>query len=216
MEDLLHNSYRSVFERPLIEEIASVAKFVEVQEGDVLIEAGRYIRSMPLIIHGAIRVMRDDSDAGELFLYYIERGETCAVTLACCLGNQKSEIQAVAEMDGLIALIPVEKMEEWMGKYKSWRNFVFQSYHNRFNELLSAIDNIAFMNMSDRLELYLKEIAKVTGSNSIIKTHKEIAGEMNTSRVVISRLLKALENKGHIRLNRNNIELLPAMLNEYS
>lgn len=216
MEDLLHNSYRSVFERPLIEEIASVAKFVEVQEGDVLIEAGRYIRSMPLIIHGAIRVMRDDSDAGELFLYYIERGETCAVTLACCVGNQKSEIQAVAEMDGLIALIPVEKMEEWMGKYKSWRNFVFQSYHNRFNELLSAIDNIAFMNMSDRLELYLKEIAKVTGSNSIIKTHKEIAGEMNTSRVVISRLLKALENKGHIRLNRNNIELLPAMLNEYS
>lgn len=208
MEDLLYKAYRGVFEHALIGEIASVAKFVEFQEGDVLIEIGRYIRSMPLIISGAIRVMREDPDAGELFLYYIEKGDTCAVTLACCMGDQKSEIQGVAENEGLLALIPVEKMEEWMGKYKSWRNFVFQSYNNRFNELLTAIDNIAFMNMSERLELYLMEISKVTGSTSINKTHKEIATEMNTSRVVISRLLKAFENKGKIRLNRNNIQLL--------
>lgn len=204
----MYKAYRGVFEHALIGEIASVAKFVEFQEGDVLIEIGRYIRSMPLIISGAIRVMREDPDAGELFLYYIEKGDTCAVTLACCMGDQKSEIQGVAENEGLLALIPVEKMEEWMGKYKSWRNFVFQSYNNRFNELLTAIDNIAFMNMSERLELYLMEISKVTGSTSINKTHKEIATEMNTSRVVISRLLKAFENKGKIRLNRNNIQLL--------
>lgn len=208
MEDLLYKAYRGVFEHALIGEIASVAKFVEFQEGDVLIEIGRYIRSMPLIISGAIRVMREDPDAGELFLYYIEKGDTCAVTLACCMGDQKSEIQGVAENEGLLVLIPIEKMEEWMGKYKSWRNFVFQSYNNRFNELLTAIDNIAFMNMSERLELYLMEISKVTGSTSINKTHKEIANELNTSRVVISRLLKAFENKGKIRLNRNNIELL--------
>lgn len=212
MEDLLYKAYRGVFEHALIGEIASVAKFVEFQEGDVLIEIGRYIRSMPLIISGAIRVMREDPDAGELFLYYIEKGDTCAVTLACCMGDQKSEIQGVAENEGILVLIPVEKMEEWMGKYKSWRNFVFQSYNNRFNELLTAIDNIAFMNMSERLELYLTEISKVTGSTSINKTHKEIANEMNTSRVVISRLLKAFENNGKIRLNRNNIELLQPIM----
>ncbi len=212
MEDLLYKAYRGVFEHALIGEIASVAKFVEFQEGDVLIEIGRYIRSMPLIISGAIRVMREDPNAGELFLYYIEKGDTCAVTLACCMGDQKSEIQGVAENEGILVLIPVEKMEEWMGKYKSWRNFVFQSYNNRFNELLTAIDNIAFMNMSERLELYLTEISKVTGSTSINKTHKEIANEMNTSRVVISRLLKAFENNGKIRLNRNNIELLQPIM----
>ena len=212
MEDLLYKAYRGVFEHALIGEIASVAKFVEFQEGDVLIEIGRYIRSMPLIISGAIRVMREDPDAGELFLYYIEKGDTCAVTLACCMGDQKSEIQGVAENEGILVLIPIEKMEEWMGKYKSWRNFVFQSYNNRFNELLTAIDNIAFMNMSERLELYLTEISKVTGSTSINKTHKEIANEMNTSRVVISRLLKAFENNGKIRLNRNNIELLQPIM----
>lgn len=208
----MYKAYRGVFEHALIGEIASVAKFVEFQEGDVLIEIGRYIRSMPLIISGAIRVMREDPDAGELFLYYIEKGDTCAVTLACCMGDQKSEIQGVAENEGILVLIPIEKMEEWMGKYKSWRNFVFQSYNNRFNELLTAIDNIAFMNMSERLELYLTEISKVTGSTSINKTHKEIANEMNTSRVVISRLLKAFENNGKIRLNRNNIELLQPIM----
>lgn len=208
----MYKAYRGVFEHALIGEIASVAKFVEFQEGDVLIEIGRYIRSMPLIISGAIRVMREDPNAGELFLYYIEKGDTCAVTLACCMGDQKSEIQGVAENEGILVLIPVEKMEEWMGKYKSWRNFVFQSYNNRFNELLTAIDNIAFMNMSERLELYLTEISKVTGSTSINKTHKEIANEMNTSRVVISRLLKAFENNGKIRLNRNNIELLQPIM----
>ncbi|HLT93725.1 MAG TPA: Crp/Fnr family transcriptional regulator [Membranihabitans sp.] len=206
--EMLRQAYRGVFEHNLIVEISEKAKFLEFQEGDVLIEIGKYIRWMPLILKGAIRVMREDPDAGELFLYHIEKGETCAITLVCCMGDQKSEIRAVAENPGWVAQIPVGKMEQWMGGYKSWRNFVFHSYANRFNELLSAIDNIAFMNMSERLELYLKEISKVTQSTSINKTHKEIAAEMNSSRVVISRLLKAFENDGKIRLNRNNIELL--------
>lgn len=208
MEDLLYKAYRGILEHALITEIASVAKFVELKEGDSLIEIGRYIRFIPLIISGAIRIMREDPDAGELYLYHIEKGDTCVVTLACCMGDQKSEIRAVVESEGLVALIPVGKMEEWLGTYKSWRNFVLQSYNYRFNELLAAIDSLAFMNMSERLENYLVEISKVTGSGSINKTHKEIASEMNSSRVVISRLLKAFEKEGKIRMNRNNIELL--------
>ena len=105
-------------------------------------------------------------------------------------------------------MIPVGKMEEWMGKYKSWRAYVFESYNNRFNELLNAIDNIAFMHMDERLLNYLSETSKVNNSTIINKTHQEIANELNSSRVVISRLLKALENEGKIKLNRNNIELL--------
>src|SRR5690606_35571257 len=130
------------------------------------------------------------------------------MTLTCCMGDKKSEIRAVAENDGLVAMIPVGKMEEWLGKYKSWRAFVFQSYNNGFNEMLAAIDNIAFTNMDKRLYNYLQEKSKINNSSLITKTHQEIAYELNSSRVVISRLLKALENEGRIKLNRNNIELL--------
>lgn len=157
---------------------------------------------------GAIKIMREDFDSGELLLYFLEKGDTCAMTLACCMGDKKSEIRAIAENDGLVAMVPVMKMEEWVGKYRSWRAFVFESYNSRFNELLSAIDNIAFKHMDQRLIDYLEETSKVNNSQTIQKTHQEIANELNSSRVVISRLLKALENEGKIILNRNNIELL--------
>jgi CRP/FNR family transcriptional regulator len=130
------------------------------------------------------------------------------MTLACCLGDTKSEIRAVAETRGTVAMIPIGKMEEWLGKYKSWRNFVFSSYNKRLSEMLSAIDNLAFMKMDERLLNYLREKAKVNQSSLIANTHQEIAYELNTSRVVVSRLLKALENEGIIKLNRNIIQLL--------
>lgn len=208
MEDLIHEAYGGIFEPALLDEISAVAKLVPFKEGDVLIDIGKYIKTMPLLISGAIKIMREDFDTGELLLYFIEKGDTCSMTLTCCMGDKKSEIRAVAENNGLVAMIPVGKMEEWMGKYKSWRAYVFESYNNRFNELLNAIDNIAFMHMDERLLNYLSETSKVNNSTIINKTHQEIANELNSSRVVISRLLKALENEGKIKLNRNNIELL--------
>jgi CRP/FNR family transcriptional regulator len=129
--------------------------------------------------------------------------------MACCMGNIKSEIRAVAETNGQVVMIPVEKMEEWLGKYKSWRNYVFNSYNNRLKEMLSAIDSLAFLNMEDRLLNYLIEKSKINSSREIHNTHQEIAYDLNTSRVVISRLLKALEKTGRIRLHRASIELIP-------
>lgn len=208
MKELINDTYGNIFEPALIKEIVAVAELVEFKEGDVLIEIGKYIKTMPLLISGAIRIMREDFDAGELLLYFIEKGDTCSMTLNCCLGDKKSEIRAIAENNGSVAMIPVGKMEEWLGKYKSWRAFVFESYNTRFNEMLAAIDNIAFMNMGDRLYNYLLEASEVNTSKTIGKTHQEIAYALNSSRVVISRLLKALENEGKIKLNRNNIELL--------
>lgn len=209
MKEEIRNAYQGIFEHALIEEMIDVATLKAFEEGEVLIEIGNYIKSMPLLIHGAIRIMREDaSDAGELLLYFIEKGDTCAMTLACCMGNKKSEIRAIAENQGLVAMIPVQKMEEWIGKYPTWRAFVFQSYNSRFNELLSAIDSIAFKHLDERLYNYLLEKVKVNASAVILKTHQEIAQEMNSSRVVISRLLKTLENEGKIKLNRNSIELL--------
>ena len=208
MLDIVKENYGSIFEEKLLEEIAQIAQIYDFKEGDILIDFGDYIKNMPLLLKGAIKILREDFDEGELLLYFIEKGDTCAMTMACCLGDTKSEIRAVAETDVKLIMIPVNKMEEWLGKYKSWRNFVFNSYNNRLKEMLSAIDNLAFMNMDERLLNYLFDKAKINKSNEIQSTHQEIAYDLHTSRVVISRLLKALENEGRIRLHRASIEIL--------
>lgn len=208
MEELIKQAYGAVFEEALIKEIAEVSTLVEFEEGDKLIDIGEYIRKMPLLLTGAIKILREDRDEGDLLLYFLEKGDTCAMTLACCMGDTRSEIRAIAENSGSLAMIPVNKMEEWLGKYKSWRNFVFTSYNKRLSEMLNAVDNLAFMKMDERLLNYLNEKAKVNNSDIINNTHQEIAYELNTSRVVVSRLLKAFENEGKIKLNRNNIVLL--------
>ena len=208
MKEVLKESYGMLFEEKLIDEIAAVSLLRDFKEDDVLIDFGDYIKKMPLLITGAIKILREDFDEGELLLYFIEKGDTCAMTMACCMGETKSEIKAVAETNGTVIMIPVNKMEEWLGKYKSWRTYVFNSYNNRLKEMLTAIDNLAFMNMNERLLNYLQDKVKINNSKEIQNTHQEIAYDLHTSRVVISRLLKALENEGKIRLHRASIELL--------
>jgi CRP/FNR family transcriptional regulator len=208
MKDLLHQIYESILEEALLNEIEQVALIKEFKEGDVIIDFGDYIKKMPLLLSGAIKILREDFDEGELLLYFIEKGDTCSMSMACCIGDTKSEIRAVAETDGQVIMIPVMYMELWLGKYKSWRNYVFASYNNRLKEMLSAIDNLAFMNMDKRLLNYLLEKSKVNSTKEINTTHQEIAYDLNTSRVVISRLLKALEKEGRIKLHRAYIEIL--------
>lgn len=203
----LKENFSNIFEDTLIDEINQVGTFKDVKEGDKLIEIGDYLRSMPLLLSGAIKVLREDQDGNELLLYFLERGTTCAMTLTCCMGNSKSEIRAIAELDTTLIMIPIQKMEEWTGKYKSWRNFVFQSYHTRLSEMLETIDSIAFMNMDERLVKYLRDKQNIIKGDVIFSTHQEIAYELNTSRVVISRLLKKLETMGKIQLNRNSISI---------
>ncbi len=207
MKELLQKTYGFIFEEKLIEEIAAVSLLRDFEEGDILIDFGDYIKKMPLLLEGAIKILREDFDEGELLLYFIEKGDTCAMTMACCMGETKSEIRAVAETKGKVIMIPVYKMEEWLGKYKSWRNYVFNSYNNRLKEMLNAIDNLAFMNMDERLITYLQDKSKILHSKEIHTTHQEIAYDLHTSRVVISRLLKALEKEGKIKLHRASIEL---------
>ena len=204
----LTESYRYVFEKELIEEMAEVGHQLEVQSGDILIDYGQYIKYMPLLMEGAIKVLRQDNDGDELLLYFLERGDACTMTMTCCMGNSRSEIRALVEKDSVLALIPVEKMEEWMRKYKSWMVFVFESYNTRFNEMLGAIDNLAFNNMHDRLYKYLKDKVMINKTTTIDVTHQEIAYDLHTSRVVVSRLLKSLENEKKIKLYRNKLEFL--------
>ena len=207
LSQLIEN-FAGVFEKPLMDEIATAGTMLTVGEGEKIIEIGQYIKGMPLLLSGAIKILREDNEGDELLLYYLERGDTCSMTMACCLGNTKSEIRAIAETDVALVMVPIRKMEEWTAKYKSWRNFVFDSYHNRLNELLVTVDSIAFKNMDERLIAFLKEKARISNSKLILNTHQEIAYDLHSSRVVISRLLKKLEHLGKIKLHRNQIELI--------
>ncbi|MFC4221448.1 Crp/Fnr family transcriptional regulator [Flagellimonas marina] len=208
MKEALLETFNTYFEKPLIEEIIGVGKWVEIPAGEIIMDIGNYIRSIPLLISGAIKVLREDDEGDELLLYYLEQGETCSVTMACCMGHTKSQIRAIAETDAVMVMVPVQKMEEWMGKYRGWRNYVFESYHNRLNELLHTVDNIAFKNLDERLVEYLKRKIEVTNHKKIRNTHQEIAYDLHTSRVVVSRLLKKLEKMKKVALHRSYIQVL--------
>lgn len=203
----LKNNFGHLFEDSLLNEINQVGTYKDLPEGFKMMEIGDYVRSMPLLISGAIKILREDSDGDELLLYFLERGDTCAMTLTCCLGQTKSEIRAIAEKDTTLVMVPIEKMEQWSEKYKSWRKFVFESYYSRLNELFATIDSIAFLNMDERLLKYLQEKSRISETKTVYNTHQEIAYELHSSRVVISRLLKKLENLGKIELHRSYILL---------
>ncbi|KUF45409.1 Crp/Fnr family transcriptional regulator [Myroides marinus] len=208
MEHIIRAKYSPIFEEKLLDEIIEVSTIKDFKEGEKLMEIGEYIKKIPLLLEGAIKIIREDQREGEIVLYFIEEGDTCAMTLTCCLGETKSQVRSIAERDGSVVMVPVSKMDEWLVKYKSWRNFVLNSYNNRMNEMLTAIDSLAFMNMEERLCNLLRNKAKIYNSRFINNTHQELADELNTSRVVISRILKTLENEGIIQLNRKYIELL--------
>lgn len=195
-------------ENQLINEILQTGRFLKVREGQPLIEPGMEAKEMPLVIHGTLRVMREDKEGREIFLYYLEGGDACAMSISCCLGTQISEFKVVAEEDATLWMVPMHHIDTWMVKYRSFRKFIFDSYHDRFDEMLNTIDSIAFMNMDQRLMKYLLDKKQSTGSFVINKTHEQIAQELNTSRVVVSRLLKKLEREEKIELHRNRIEVL--------
>ncbi|AZQ44796.1 Crp/Fnr family transcriptional regulator [Nonlabens ponticola] len=204
----LKRHFANQFEPALLEEIEQTATVLEVAEGTDLITPGQFVKSMPLLISGSIKILRPDSNGDELLLYHLEKGDTCAMSLTCCMGHTQSEIHAVTETPAQVLMIPIAKMEEWSSKYKSWRNFVFSSYHSRMMEMLESIDNIAFNNMDERLQNYIDDKIKILNSKHIYTTHKEIAQDLHTSRVVISRLLKKMEINGKIKLHRSFIEVL--------
>lgn len=208
MRELLERHYGYLFEPQLLDEIESAGKCKLIKQGERLLDIGQDITVMPLIFSGAIKILREDDEGDELLLYFIEKGDTCAMTFSCCLGNGKSEIRAIAESDTQLLMIPIDKMDEWMAKYQSWREFILDSYHTRMSELLETIDTLAFMKMDERIMKYLKDRAMVTNDDMIYSTHQDVANDLHTSRVVVSRLLKSLEKEGKIELSRNHIKVI--------
>jgi len=208
MEEIIKEHFGFLFEKELLDEMEKYGRIKSVKSGENLVNVGEYIRSMPLVISGTIKVMREDGEGYELLLYFLDRSETCTMMMDCCMANKKSEIIAIAETDAELLLLPIKKMEEWLTRYKSWRNFIFKSYNDRMHEILKSLDNIAFKKMDERLLHYLTEKQKFSKNGLIRNTHQQIADDLHTSRVVISRLLKKLENDGKIKLQRNSIQYI--------
>jgi CRP/FNR family transcriptional regulator len=204
----LQDYYSIVFEPELLAEIEKYGTLAKLDKDDLLIDVGAKITQVPLLLNGAVKIVREDKNGDEIVLYFLERGDTCAISFVNCLNHSKSKVRGIAEKESEAIYIPVKKLEEWMGKYKSWREFVIESYSSRLDEMIEAIDTLAFMKMDERLFKYLSDKVKIMRDTTLNTTHQEIAIDLNTSRVVVSRLLKQLENDGKIILHRNKIEVL--------
>lgn len=203
----LKKSLPELSDLKLLEEILSHGQLNTFKEGDILMEPGQYIKTVPIVIEGSIKIIRTDSEGKEIFLYYLDPGDTCAISLTCCSTYKPSEIKAVADEPTTIIAIPVNLHEQWTNDYRQWKEFVSKTYQTRFEELLKSIDEVAFKKMDERLINYLATKARQLEKKQINITHSDIARELGTSREVISRLLKQLENKGLVSLGRNRITL---------
>jgi CRP/FNR family transcriptional regulator len=204
-------SFKSLFpditDVNLFKEIEKNSKLQSFDDGDIIMDSGMPIKFIPLLLQGNIKILREDELGNELLMYYLQPGDTCTMSLTCCMANRKSEIRAIAEGRVTMLAVPVNFMDDWMIRYTDWKNFVMNTYRKRFEELLNTVDQIAFKKMDERLENYLKEKSIVTKTNEIKITHQEIANDLNSSREVISRLLKQLEKQGKVKLNRLAIDV---------
>ncbi len=204
----LQQTFGHLFEKELIDTIAHEATMRTVEAGEILIDVNERIIHIPLVLEGSIKILREDDQGRELFLYYIEPGNTCAASLTCCMNDHRSNILAIVEEKATFLTVPAQAMDHWMTRFKSWRNFILQIYAKRYDELLEVVDLLAFKKMDDRVLNYIKEKAQLHHSRSISASHQEIAYDLNTSREVISRIVKQMERKGILALGRGKIELL--------
>jgi CRP/FNR family transcriptional regulator, anaerobic regulatory protein len=206
-EAILQAQLGYILEPALITEMAKLAKIRETTTDEIIVHVGDRLQLIPILIEGSIKVSRENENGEEILLYYIEGGDTCAMTLQCCTKKTDSLIKATAMEPSLLLMIPAEYMEIWMDQYKSWCTYIISNYHTRLMELMESIDAIAFMNLDQRLLKYLRDQAKLLGSLEILHTHQQVADDLHSSRVLISWLLKQLEIKGEITLHRNKIIL---------
>lgn len=204
----LYEKFEFLFEAELINEICHLGSLRKFDGGEIIMDIGQSVTHIPLVVSGSLKIMTEDDDNNELLLYYLELGDTCAITLNCCTSSSKCAVRAISEEPSEILFIPVQKMDDWMTTYKKWRIFVLDSYNTRVMELHKAVDNLAFHNMDDRLKRYLKDKVWISKSDELTITHYEIANDLNSSRVVISRLMKRLEKEGLVKQGRNRIKIL--------
>ena len=208
---ILNKYFPQIAEKDLQAEIEEVGMLNEYRAGEIIMDYGSYVKQVPLIVSGMIKVTREDAvDGKEVLLYFLGPGETCSMSFTCCMMHKQSELRTEAVEDTVVISIPNRYMDFWMSKYQSWKNFIMQSYDTRMIELVKVIDSIAFENMDARLKRYLEARKQSGDSDTMRITHQEIANDLNVSREAVSRLLKKLENIGEVELGRNQVTIKDA------
>ena len=204
-KDILRKALPNLTDPKLLDRLLEKGQFSTFEPGKTLMEPGQFVKAVPLVLEGSIKIMRMDEDGKELFLYYLEAGETCALSLTCCSAARPSEIKAVVEEKVTVLFVPIQVHEQLTDEFKQWKDFVSSTYQHRFQEMLTVLDAIAFKRMDERLMNYIVTKMKQLKTNELHTTHQEVANELGTAREVISRLLKQLEKKKWIELGRNII-----------
>ncbi|MDO5981051.1 Crp/Fnr family transcriptional regulator [Flavivirga spongiicola] len=204
----LDDCYSEIFEKKLMDEIIKAGHFNKIKSGGLLIDIGSELTHIPLILDGIVKIIRRKKNGEEIVLHFLERGNTCAISFANCINHKKSIFKGVVETNMEAIFLPVDHIDEWLSKYKSWRHFIIDSYHFRLIEMVDSIDGLAFMKMHQRLLKYLTNKVKISKDAELKITHQEIANDLNTSRVVITRLLKQLHDENKIYSTRNKIRVL--------
>jgi len=208
MEEIVRKRF-PFLESGLRTAISEVGTYKEFEENQELIREDQYIRAFPIVLSGLSKVCRTDDTGNELLLYYMRPGEVCTVSLICCMDRTKSKVKAIAEQATTVVLIPVELLDSWMSQFQTWKEYVMRSMQMRFDELLNALDSIAFLKMDERLEKFFIDRYRSSGSTIFEGSHQDVALALNSSREVISRLLKQMEKNGLISLSRGRINYSP-------
>ncbi|WP_372757827.1 Crp/Fnr family transcriptional regulator [Mariniflexile sp.] len=208
LKEKLISIYSEVFEEELIEEMTKVCHLNKIPQGNLLIDIGDDMSHIPLLLQGLVKIIRRDKDGEEIVLYFLEPGESCAISFANCINKRKSIFKGIIEKDIEAIFLPVELIDPWLAKYKSFRHFIIDSYHIRLIEMVDSIDSLAFLKMSERILKNLTEKVNLNNSIDLDITHQDIANDLNTSRVVVSRILKQLHDEKKIYSTRNKIRVL--------
>lgn len=208
MDKLLLKEIFPTFEPAFHDELLLRSSIQQFNAGEPLMRTGQYFRSTMLIVSGLVKVYREDDEGNEFFMYYLQPGQACALSMVCATKQQTSQVMVRAAKDTTVMAIPLSFMDGWMATYKSWHQFVLETYRSRFEELLVTLDHVAFRAMDERLEFYLRQHQQTLQTSTIEINHQQIADELNSSREVISRLLKKMEQLGKIKLHRNAIEII--------
>ena len=207
-ESLVRKAFPFFSDQQLLDEIRQHAVLLTFSAGATVMDYGENVRLVPLVLKGSLKVMRENEEGQELFLYFLNAGESCSMSFTCCMASKKSSVRAIAEEDTVLLGVPARFVDEWIGRFPVWKQFVLRSYDQRMLELINAIDSIAFKRLDERLMDYLRQKAETRLNHEIHATHQEIALDLNASREAISRLLKQLENMGQVELGRNRIKVL--------
>lgn len=189
----------------LVEKLYQYGITKTYREGDIILDENASIRSIPIVMKGMLKVIRTEEDGREILLYYIKSGESCIMSFLGGMHNEKSIVKAEVEEDTEILFLPVDKVSLFIKEYPEWLDYIFRLYHKRFEELLDIINAIAFKKVDERLLNLLHKKSEILNSKTIIITHEQLANELGTARVVVSRLLKQLEDTGKLQLGRNKI-----------